>query len=181
MIGCILAVAFRSPLAGIVSLVPNVFPLTVIGAVLVLSGRGLDPASVIVFNVCLGLAVDDTVHILSAIVRQRRPGISMATAVRRAVVETGNPVVIGGVVLSVGFAAVMASTVPTLAGFGVLACSAVAAATIAELVFLPAMLVVTDRFVSTWWPGVPDRIFGRKPVVKRPRSDGGSGGTLIEA
>jgi uncharacterized protein len=181
VIGCILAVAFRSPLAGIVSLVPNVFPLTVIGAVLVLSGRGLDPASVIVFNVCLGLAVDDTVHILSAIVRQRRPGISMATAVRRAVVETGNPVVIGGVVLSVGFAAVMASTVPTLAGFGVLACSAVAAATVAELVFLPAMLVVTDRFVSAWWPEVPDRIFGRKPMANRPRRDGGAGGMLVES
>jgi predicted RND superfamily exporter protein len=166
VIGCILAVAFRSPLAGIVSLVPNVFPLTVIGAVLVLTGRGLDPASVIVFNVCLGLAVDDTVHVLSAIVRQRKPGISMTTAVRRAVVETGNAVVIGGVVLSVGFAAVMASTVPTLAGFGVLACSAVAAATVAELMFLPAMLVVTARLVSARWPGLPDRIFGRLRPAK---------------
>ncbi|MFM1903619.1 MAG: putative rane protein YdgH [Planctomycetota bacterium] len=162
VIGCILAVAFRSPLAGIVSLVPNVFPLTVIAAVLVGTGRGLDPASVIVFNVCLGLAVDDTVHVLTALMRQRRPGISMAIAVRRAVVETGNAVVIGGVVLSVGFAAVMASTVPTLAGFGLLACAAVAAATVAELVFLPALLVVTDRLVTAWWPGVPDRIFGRR-------------------
>ena len=172
VIGGILAVAFRSPLAGIVSLVPNVFPLTAIGAVLALSGRGLDPASVIVFNVCLGLAVDDTVHVLSALVRQQRPGISMANAVRRAVVETGNAVVIGGVVLSVGFAAVMASTVPTLAGFGVLACSAVAAATVAELVFLPAMLVVTDRLVSRWWPTIPDRIFGRSRRQSPPAQAG---------
>ena len=162
VIGCILAVAFRSPLAGIVSLVPNVFPLTVIAAVLVGTGRGLDPASVIVFNVCLGLAVDDTVHVLSALMRHRRPGISMAMAVRRAVAETGNAVVIGGVVLTVGFAAVMASTVPTLAGFGVLACAAVAAATVAELVFLPALVVVVDQLVKAWWPGIPDRIFGRQ-------------------
>ena len=161
VIGCILAVAFRSPLAGLVSLVPNVFPLAVIAAVLVLTGRGLDPASVIVFNVCLGLAVDDTVHVLSALLRHRRPGVSMATAVRRAVVETGNPVIIGGAVLTVGFAAVTASSVPTLAGFGLLACSAVAAATIAELVFLPAMLVVADELVTAWWPGIPDRVFGR--------------------
>ncbi len=160
VIGGILAVAFRSPLAGIVSLIPNVFPLAVIAALLVLTGRSLDPATVIVFNVCLGLAVDDTVHVLSALARNRREGLSIATAVRRAVAETGNAVVIGGVVLTVGFAAVTASSVPSLAGFGVLACAAVAAATIAELVFLPALLVVTDHAVKRRWPVFRDGIFG---------------------
>ena len=96
-------------------------------------------------------------------------GISMGTAVRRAVVETGNAVVIGGVVLSVGFAAVMASTVPTLAGFGQLACAAVVAATVAELMFLPALLVVTDGIVQRWRPAFRDRIFGSR---NRPTVDG---------
>ena len=160
IIGGILAVAFRSPLAGLVSLIPNVFPLAVIAALLVASGRSLDPATVIVFNVCLGLAVDDTVHVLSALARQRREGVSIATAVRRAVAETGNAVVIGGVVLMVGFAAVTASSVPSLAGFGRLACAAVAAATLAELVFLPALLVVTDSIVQRRWPVFRDGIFG---------------------
>ena len=160
VIGCILAVAFRSPLAGFVSLIPNVFPLAVIAALLAATGRSLDPATVIVFNVCLGLAVDDTVHMLSALARNRREGISIATAVRRAVAETGNAVMIGGVVLMVGFAAVTASSVPSLAGFGILACAAVAAATIAELVFLPALLVVTDHAVKRRWPVFRDGIFG---------------------
>ncbi|MFM8414592.1 MAG: efflux RND transporter permease subunit [Planctomycetota bacterium] len=171
VIGCILALAFRSPLAGLVSLVPNVFPLAVIAALLVLSGRGLDPASVIVFNVCLGLAVDDTVHVLAALSRQRREGVSIGTAIRRAVAETGNAVVIGGVVLSVGFAAVMASSVPVLAGFGMLACAAVAAATLAELVFLPALLVVTDGLVKPRRARVRDGIFGPTPVAWQPASE----------
>jgi predicted RND superfamily exporter protein len=171
VIGCILALAFRSPLAGIVSLVPNVFPLAVIGAVLVFTGRGLDPASVIVFNVCLGLAVDDTVHILAALSRQRREGVSIGTAVRRAVAETGNAVVIGGAVLSVGFAAVMASSIPVLAGFGLLACAAVAAATVSELVFLPALLVVTDGIVKPRRARVRDGLFGEPPVTWRPASE----------
>ncbi len=161
VIGGILAIAFRSPLAGVVSLIPNVFPLAVIAALLALTGRSLDPATVIVFNVCLGLAVDDTVHVLSALARNRREGLSIATAVRRAVAETGNAVMIGGVVLMVGFAAVTASSVPSLAGFGRLACAAVAAATLAELVFLPALLVVTDSIVKRRWPVFRDGIFGR--------------------
>ena len=146
VIGTIMAIAFRSPLLGIISLIPNIFPLAVIGAIVVLSGRSLDPATVIVFNVCLGLAVDDTVHVLSALLRQRRAGISITSAVKRAIAETGNPIVIGGVVLTVGFAAVTVSSVPSLASFGRLACAAVAAATVAELILLPALLVVSDTF-----------------------------------
>jgi predicted RND superfamily exporter protein len=160
VIGTILAVAFRSPLAGLVSMVPNLFPLAVIAAVLAVTGRSLTPATVIVFNVCLGLAVDDTVHLLSALARHRREGVSVATAVRRAVAEMGNAVVIGGVVLGVGFATVTASSVPSLAGFGVLACAAVVAATVAELLFLPALLVVTESFVRRW-PACRDRLFGQ--------------------
>jgi predicted RND superfamily exporter protein len=164
VIGGILAIAFRSPLAGIVSLIPNVFPLAVIGALLVALGRSLDPATVIVFNVCLGLAVDDTVHVLSALQRQRREGLSIASAVRRAVAETGNAVVLGGIVLAIGFAAVTVSSVPALAGFGMLACAAVAAATVAELVFLPALLVVTDAVVRRRPAARRDGIFGREPL-----------------
>lgn len=160
VIGAILAIAFRSPVAGLVSLVPNIFPLTVIGAILQATGRSLDPATVIVFNVCLGLAVDDTVHVLSALARNRRAGLSIATAVRRAIAETGNAVVIGGVVLAVGFTAVTASSVPSLAGFGLLACGAVAAATLAELVFLPALLVVTEGVIRRSRPSFRDGIFG---------------------
>ncbi len=165
VIGGILAIAFRSPLAGLVSLVPNVFPLAVVAAVMSLSGRALDPATVIVFNVCLGLAVDDTVHLLAALRRHRREQMPVATAVRRAVAETGNPVVLGGVVLTVGFAAVTVSSVPLLAGFGMLACAAVAAATLAELIFLPALLVVTDAWVRRLPAGRGDGIFGSQPLA----------------
>jgi predicted RND superfamily exporter protein len=161
VIGTILALAFRSPIAGVVSLLPNVFPLAVLAAVMVATGRHLDPATVIVFNVCLGLAVDDTVHVLAALSRRRRPGVSMASAIRRAVAETGNPIVLGGVVLAVGFAAVTVSSVPSLAGFGLLACAAVAAATVAELVMLPAILVVAARVAARFPPPWPDAVFGR--------------------
>jgi hypothetical protein len=97
---------------------------------------------------------------LASLSRNRRPGVSIATAVRRAVAETGNAVLLGGLVLAVGFATVTASSVPSLAGFGVLACAAVAAATVAELLFLPALVVQTDRLVRTWRPAFRDGIFG---------------------
>jgi len=67
-------------------------------------------------------------------------------------------------VLVIGFAAVTVSSVPALAGFGMLACAAVAAATVAELVFLPALLVVTDAFVRRRPARRHDGIFGSEPL-----------------
>jgi predicted RND superfamily exporter protein len=159
VIGSILAIAFRSPVVGLVSLVPNVFPLAAIGAVVVASAATLEPATVIVFNVCLGLAVDDTVHVLAAVRRHRRAGISMAGSLRRAVAETGNAIVIGGVVLAVGFATVTVSSVPSLSGFGRLACAAMAAATVAELMLLPALILVVDDTLRRFLPRYHDGIF----------------------
>jgi len=55
------------------------------------------------------------------------------------------------------------SRVPSLASFGILACAAVAAATVAELVMLPALLVVTDRLVRRFPPPWRDGLFLRLP------------------
>lgn len=148
VIGTIIAVAFRSWLAGVVSLLPNLFPLAAVAAVLTLSGGSLDPASVIVFNVCLGLSVDDTVHVFSSIRRQRRGRVDLAEAIRRGMVETGTPIVLGGTVLAVGFAGVIASSVPSLSRFGLLASSAALAATVAELLLLPATLITAHVAVA---------------------------------
>lgn len=147
VIGSIIAIAFRSSLAGVVSLLPNLFPLAAIAAVLTAAGGSLDPASVIVFNVCLGLSVDDTVHVFSAIKRQRREGIDLADAIRRGMVETGTPIILGGAVLAVGFAGVIASSVPSLSRFGLLASSAAVAATVAELLLLPATLIAASGLI----------------------------------
>ena len=66
--------------------------------------------------------------------------------------------------LAVGFAAVTVSTVPSLAGFGRLACAAVVTATVAELVLLPALLVVTESLVRRRQAARRDGIFGREPL-----------------
>ena len=161
VIGIILAVAFRSPLIGIISLLPNMFPLAALAAVLVATGRTLEPANIIVFNVCLGLSVDDTVHLLSSMNHHRRPGISTGTAVRRALYDTGSAVVLGGLVLTAGFATVLASRVPSLSGFGLLAATAVMAATVSELMLLPAILVWADRVCES-------RIFSKSQTGSKP-------------
>jgi hypothetical protein len=60
IIFAVLGLAFRSLRIGLISIVPNVFPLAVTGTFLVLAGQSLEVVSVCAFTICLGIAVDDT-------------------------------------------------------------------------------------------------------------------------
>ena len=137
----IIAVAFRSLRIGLVSIVPNVLPLAAIGAFLALSGRPLQFTSVTVFSVCLGIAVDDTIHLLVALRRERHRGGTALERVRRAVATVGPALVITTALLIVSFGAIFLSEMPLLRLFAVLCCSTFAIALVADLIFLPALLV----------------------------------------
>ncbi len=61
----LLGLAYRSVRLGLIAFVPNIFPLAVTGAALVLFKQPLELVSVCAFTVCLGIAVDDTIHFLT--------------------------------------------------------------------------------------------------------------------
>lgn len=138
------SIAFGSIRLGAISIVPNVFPLAATAALLVIVGLPLQVTSVIVFSVCLGIAVDDTIHFVARFVRERRDAgeqDDVRQAVERAFVRVGAALVITTVVLLCGFGAVVFSGVPAIRLYAVLSCFAIAAALVADLVILPAMLM----------------------------------------
>ena len=68
----VLAVVYRSLRMGLISILPNVFPLAVTGTFLALTGQALEMVSVCAFTVCLGIAVDDTIHFLTRFEEEAR-------------------------------------------------------------------------------------------------------------
>ena len=60
----------------LVSLVPNGLPLLVGYGTLGLLDYRLDPTAALIFTVGLGIAVDDTIHLLSALPRNAGPETS---------------------------------------------------------------------------------------------------------
>ena len=64
LIFVVLAFAFRSLRLGLISVIPNSLPLLVTAAGLVLFGYPLQITSALTFSLCLGLAVDDTIHVM---------------------------------------------------------------------------------------------------------------------
>lgn len=98
----------------------------------------LDVGTAMVFAVTLGLVVDGTLHILA---RYREEEGDLESTFRAA----GPAVVLGGVVLFVGFAALFFSSLQPLRRFAELASVALITGVIAELTLLPAMLRLVGK------------------------------------
>lgn len=138
----VLAVAFRSLRMGLLSIVPNLFPLALSAALLVFLGQPMRLTTVIVFTISLGIAVDDTIHFLSRYQRELRAVDDVPEAVRRTLREMTPVLLLTTAVLVGGYAPVGLSSLPVLRLFALLACVALATALIGDLIILPALLAV---------------------------------------
>lgn len=136
----VLGIAYRSVRLGLISIIPNVFPLAVAGVWMVWSGYPLELVSVCAFTVCLGIAVDDTIHFLTRFVEERELTNDVDLAIRRAFGNAGVAMVMTTVVLVAGFGTVAFSDSRDHHIFATMGVLTIAAALFGDLVFLPAML-----------------------------------------
>lgn len=137
--------AFRSIRYGLVSVIPNIFPLAVLSAFLVWTGQTLQESSAIFFAVCLGIAVDDTIHLLTSFRRELADHGEAQEAVRRSLVAVGKALLTTTVIFVVGFGTLMLHATPVYRLFASLACVGFSAALAGDLVILPALLVCFCR------------------------------------
>jgi predicted RND superfamily exporter protein len=145
----VLAAVYRSVRLGLISILPNMFPLAVTGAFLAVTGQSLELVSVCAFTVCLGIAVDDTIHFLTRFTEERREGLSDAEAIRKAFVGVGTALIMTTIVLVVGFSTVIFSDNRDTRIFATMGAMTIASALFGDLIFLPALLAR--------WAGPPDQ------------------------
>jgi len=136
-----LGMVYRSVRIGLISVIPNVFPLVVTAAFLVLTGQSLEIVSVCAFTVCLGIAVDDTIHFLTRYQEERPHAGSDHEAIRRAFTGTGTALIMTTAVLVAGFVTVIFSDMRDQRIFATMGGLTIGSALFGDLVFLPAMLL----------------------------------------
>ena len=138
----VVMLAFRSVRLGVVSLLPNLFPLATVAALLVWIGHPLQYTSATVFGIALGIAVDDTIHLLSGFQRAQQQGLNAGAALRQSLCRAGSAVVITTVLLVAGFGTLLLSGLPKIRLFGALACAALGVALLCDLILLPAVTLL---------------------------------------
>lgn len=136
----VLGVVYRSAWVGLLSVVPNLFPLVFTGAVLLATGTPLDMSSVCAFVVCLGIAVDDTIHFLSRFRLELEVDGDIEASLHRAFTGVGSALVMTTIILCSGFGTMLLSEIPGQRAFAGMACCTIAAAVVGDLIALPALL-----------------------------------------
>ena len=134
VIAVLIGALFRSPRLAVLSLFPNALPLVMGYGFFGLTGWPLDPAPAVVFTVALGIAVDDTIHLL---VRYREEG-DIVAAVR----HSGRAVFVTSLMLATGFSMNIFSAFPSNRSFGALGSVTLMAALVCDVLVLPALLKI---------------------------------------
>jgi uncharacterized protein len=136
----VLGLVYRSVRIGLIAVIPNVFPLAMTGAYLVFTGQSLEVVSVCAFTVCLGIAVDDTIHFLTRYQEEVGRSPTRDDAIRKAFTGVGTSMIMTTLVLVVGFSTVIFSDMRDQRIFATMGVVTLAAALLGDLIILPAML-----------------------------------------
>lgn len=144
----LLAIAFRSFFVGVISLLPGLFPVVATGTFLYLTDGGLEFASVVALLVVFGLGVDALIHFLNRLRLEEQSGDPPELAIRRARVLVGPAIILTTIVLAFGLGVTIFSDLPSLRTFGMVCGITLLASLVADLVFLPATILVYRRYIS---------------------------------
>lgn len=143
VITVMLIVLLRSVRLGLLSMVPNCGPIIIGLGGMSLVGIPLDPGTVMVGSICLGLVVDDTVHFLNRVREARATGATPQASIEVALHATAGALITTTIVLAAGFGVFALSSFMPNRNFGLISAAIVIIAIVADLVVLPAMLLVT--------------------------------------
>lgn len=138
-------IGLRSFRAMLISIIPNVLPILVGGAVMAWLDIPLDAATVMAASVAMGIAVDDTVHLLATYRARQALNESPQERVQHVLEHLAPAMFITTVVACIGFFALMRSAFLPIACFGLLSGITMAVAPWADFFLLPALLQFWKR------------------------------------
>jgi len=142
VVAVLLIATFRSLQLGILGLIPNLVPLLVSFGAMGWLEVPLDAGTVLIGNLALGIAVDDSIHLLEAY--SRPPGAigeDGSARVEFALLRVASPIVYTTLAVGVGFAVLGFSPFLFIRNLGLLTAGVLFVCLVADLVLLPALLL----------------------------------------
>ena len=135
-VAAFIGLAFRSLVVMLAAILPGIFPVVASGALLSVTGQGLQFASIVALIVSFGLGLSATIHFLNRLRLEVRPGQDPGIAVERATILVGPALILTSIVLACGLAVTVFSDLPSLRLFGWLSAFSMMAALTADLCIL---------------------------------------------
>lgn len=139
-IALIMGLLFKSMRVVVISLIPNVIPLLLIGGVMGAFDIRLNMTTAIIFTIAFGIAVDDTIHFMSKFKLELSKGSSMPFAVRTTFMTTGKAIIVTSIILIAGFLTLVTSSFNGMKYTGLLISLTLIFAVISDLVLIPLLV-----------------------------------------
>ena len=138
IIFAILLVAFRSFWSGVVAILPNVLPLAMTLAFLPIYGYNFNTTSVLVFTISIGLAVDNSIHVIQRFRQEFRGERTVEDALVVALRSSGRAIIQSNLLLCSGLAVLLLSDFDPISRVGVLTMTTIGSALVISIILLPA-------------------------------------------
>jgi predicted RND superfamily exporter protein len=145
VIAIIMGILFKSPKMIAISLIPNLIPLIMIAGIMGYFDIALRPSTVLIFSVVFGISVDDSIHFLAKYRQELFTNkFFVPLAISKSIRETGASMIYTSVILFAGFIIFSWSEFISTTMLGVLTSTTLLIAMFANLIVLPALLMVFD-------------------------------------
>lgn len=156
----IIAIIFRSWRMMLISVLPNIIPLAMIAGLMGWANIEMKVTISIIFSIAFGIAVDDTLHLLSRLKVELNKGFKLHKALMITYLSTGKAMILTAMVIAAGFSTLMLSNFKSTFYVGLLITLTLVFALIAELVLMPVLIM---------W------IYGRKKINNKRNTQGEEG------
>jgi predicted RND superfamily exporter protein len=148
MITLTMMIGLRSIRYGLLSIAPNVFPITIVFGLWGLLEGNLSPYVLMLLAVSIGLVVDDSVHVLSKYKTARDSGKSPSEAIEYSISLAGSAITITTLWMSVGVALMGFSSTIIFQNLTSIITPIIVVALFLDLLFLPSLLTRFDTWID---------------------------------
>jgi len=145
-IATLMCLLLRSVKAGLIAMIPNLVPVLLTLGTMGWLGIPLDYSKVSIAAVAMGIAVDDTIHLVLRFRHEFRLCGNYADALSRALLDVGQALVITSIALVVGFSVLLVSMLDSQATQGILLSATIVIALVADFLLMPALILTLKPF-----------------------------------
>lgn len=140
VIWLIVSLLFINARAGMLAVVPNLFPIIILFGVMGYLRIPMDTSTAMVAAIALGICVDDTMHFMVRYHHHTRALGDQQLAIQETVRAETVPMISTSLSLAAGFAVLALSSFPPVVHFGLLSAMVMLLALLATLIVLPILL-----------------------------------------
>ncbi|MGM0499116.1 MAG: MMPL family transporter [Bacillota bacterium] len=145
----IVAISFRSVIAGLYGIIPLAFSLIINFGLMGHLGIRLDVGTAMVASIAIGIGVDYTIHFLHSYHAERIKEDDLHLVTQRTLTTTGKAIIFNAISVAAGFLVLLFSNFYPLIYLGFLIAVTMVTSSIASLTILPLLLnIFKPKFIS---------------------------------